>query len=146
MASAERTRSNIDEEKTDIVSTGEKSGNSLDGVLLNYYEECAGRLVLDPKCLFLSSFFLARLAYHPCTREARTEFGDEVASRLKLSSDGTFVLWPQPSDDPDDPQNVRPCLKAVTDNISLSSYSAVVRLAQGHPINGHYTRCHHSRL
>lgn len=35
------------------------------------------------------------------------EFGEEVASKLKLSSDGTKVLWPQPTDDPEDPQNVR---------------------------------------
>ena len=70
MASAERTRSNIDEEKTDIVSTGEKSGNSLDGVLLNYYEECAGRLVLDPKCVsfFLLSSWLALLTIHALER------------------------------------------------------------------------------
>lgn len=42
-------------------------------------------------------------------------FGDEVAARLKLSPDGKFVLWPQPSDDPEDPQNVRPFLKTVID-------------------------------
>ena len=40
-------------------------------------------------------------------REAKIEFGEHVASRLKLSADGTKVLWPQPSDDPEDPQNVR---------------------------------------
>lgn len=40
-------------------------------------------------------------------REAKVEFGEAVASRLKLSRDGTKVLWPQPSDDPEDPQNVR---------------------------------------
>lgn len=39
-------------------------------------------------------------------REARIEFGDAVASRLKLTKDGTKVLWPQPADDPNDPQNV----------------------------------------
>ncbi|KAF8157050.1 MFS general substrate transporter [Crassisporium funariophilum] len=38
-------------------------------------------------------------------REARVEFGDEVASKLKLTKDGSMVLWPQPSDDPEDPQN-----------------------------------------
>ena len=38
--------------------------------------------------------------------EARIEFGEKIASLLKLSSDGTKVLWPQPSDDPEDPQNV----------------------------------------
>ena len=40
-------------------------------------------------------------------REAKIEFGEAIASRLKLSPDGTRVLWPQPSDDPEDPQNVR---------------------------------------
>jgi len=129
MASAERSRSNVDDEKTDTISSGEKRGDSLDIVFLNYYEQCAGRLVLDPKCV--SFFLLSRCLAddRPCTREARTEFGDEVSSRLKLSPDGTIVLWPQPSDDPDDPQNVRPCLKAVIDDVSLSSYPAVVRMA-----------------
>lgn len=42
----------------------------------------------------------------PTIREAKIEFGDEAAARLKLSPDGKFVLWPQPSDDPEDPQNV----------------------------------------
>lgn len=37
--------------------------------------------------------------------EARREFGDAVASKLKLASDGRTILWPQPSDDPNDPQN-----------------------------------------
>ena len=40
------------------------------------------------------------------TSEAREEFGNEVASKLKLTKDGRLVLWPQPSDDPEDPQNV----------------------------------------
>lgn len=39
-------------------------------------------------------------------REAKIEFGEDVAKRLKLSADGTKVLWPQPTDDPGDPQNV----------------------------------------
>ena len=39
-------------------------------------------------------------------REARIEFGEAVAKKLKLSADGTKVLWPQPTDDPEDPQNV----------------------------------------
>jgi len=54
--------------------------------LSTYHETHAGSLVLDPV-------------------EARVEFGDEVASRLKLSPDGKTVLWPQPTDDPEDPQN-----------------------------------------
>ena len=35
------------------------------------------------------------------------EFGEDIAKTLKLSADGSTVLWPQPSDDPEDPQNVR---------------------------------------
>ncbi|KAF8500306.1 MFS general substrate transporter [Russula emetica] len=70
-------------EKTTVVES-QKYPSEID--LTTYHEECAGRLVLDPK-------------------EARIEFGDTVASRLKLSPDGKIVLWPQPSDDPEDPQN-----------------------------------------
>lgn len=40
--------------------------------------------------------------------EAKREFGESVVSLMKLSEDGTKVLWPQPSDDPNDPQNVSP--------------------------------------
>ncbi|KIJ06422.1 hypothetical protein PAXINDRAFT_20390 [Paxillus involutus ATCC 200175] len=54
--------------------------------LLSYYKQAAGRLVLDPQ-------------------QAKIEFGDAVGSRLKLSEDGSKVLWPQPTDDPNDPQN-----------------------------------------
>ena len=31
--------------------------------------------------------------------------GDAVAAKLKLTADGTKVLWPQPTDSPLDPQN-----------------------------------------
>ncbi|KAI0793042.1 major facilitator superfamily domain-containing protein [Irpex lacteus] len=62
----------------------EKSGQEFDAIA--YYENNAGRLVVDPS-------------------EARAEFGSEIASTLKLSSNGSKVLWPQPSDDPEDPQN-----------------------------------------
>ncbi|EKM53344.1 uncharacterized protein PHACADRAFT_197775 [Phanerochaete carnosa HHB-10118-sp] len=51
-----------------------------------YYENNAGRLVVDPE-------------------EAKVEFGEEISKKLKLTADGTTVLWPQPADDPDDPQN-----------------------------------------
>ncbi|GAA5936907.1 hypothetical protein JCM3775_002741 [Rhodotorula graminis] len=50
------------------------------------FKPADGRLVVDPA-------------------EARVEYGDEIASRLKTNSDGTKILWPQPSDDPNDPQN-----------------------------------------
>ncbi|KAJ7636997.1 major facilitator superfamily domain-containing protein [Roridomyces roridus] len=54
--------------------------------LYSFHEQAAGRLVIDPE-------------------EAKIEFGEAVASRLKLSKDGSRVLWPQPTDSPDDPQN-----------------------------------------
>ncbi|KAE9402698.1 MFS general substrate transporter [Gymnopus androsaceus JB14] len=54
--------------------------------LAAFHEQRAGRLVVSPE-------------------EARIEFGEAVASRLKLSEDGTKVLWPQPTDSPHDPQN-----------------------------------------
>jgi len=37
--------------------------------------------------------------------EARREFGDDIANSLKLASDGKTILWPQPTNRPDDPQN-----------------------------------------
>ncbi|KAH0581678.1 hypothetical protein H2248_011371 [Termitomyces sp. 'cryptogamus'] len=54
--------------------------------LLSYHEKNAGRLIIDPQ-------------------EARIELGEGVASQLKLTKDGTKVLWPQPADSSDDPQN-----------------------------------------
>jgi len=51
-----------------------------------YQHRMAGRLVVTPE-------------------EAAVEFGAEVASKLKLNKKGTKVLWPQPTDDPEDPQN-----------------------------------------
>ncbi|KAF7310193.1 Efflux pump rdc3 [Mycena indigotica] len=54
--------------------------------LVSYHERNAGRLVMDP-------------------REAEEAFGTEVARKLKLSADGGTILWPQPTNDPEDPQN-----------------------------------------
>ncbi|OJA17473.1 hypothetical protein AZE42_03918 [Rhizopogon vesiculosus] len=54
--------------------------------LVAYYEEAAGRLVVDPE-------------------QAKIQFGEVIASGLKLSADGSKVLWPQPTNDPNDPQN-----------------------------------------
>ncbi|KAJ7764467.1 hypothetical protein B0H14DRAFT_2633587 [Mycena olivaceomarginata] len=47
-------------------------------------------------------------------RQAKVEFGEDVASRLKLSADRTKVLWPQPTDSPLDPQNWNPRRKVQT--------------------------------
>ncbi|KAG1778135.1 major facilitator superfamily domain-containing protein [Suillus placidus] len=52
----------------------------------SYYEQAAGRLVIDPQ-------------------QAKVQFGEALASTLKLSPDGSTILWPQPADDPNDPQN-----------------------------------------
>ncbi|KAF8877199.1 major facilitator superfamily domain-containing protein [Infundibulicybe gibba] len=54
--------------------------------IYTFHERRVGRLVLDPK-------------------EAVVEFGELFTSRLKLTKDGTKILWPQPTDDPEDPQN-----------------------------------------
>ncbi|KAF7340688.1 Efflux pump rdc3 [Mycena sanguinolenta] len=54
--------------------------------LLSYHEYNAGRLIVDPK-------------------EAEKEFGPELAALLKLSDDGKSILWPQPTSNPEDPQN-----------------------------------------
>ncbi|KAH8110296.1 MFS general substrate transporter [Phellopilus nigrolimitatus] len=75
----------LEKENSEHKSLGESSQSS-EVNLAYYYEEKAGSLVVDPE-------------------EAKLEFGEKVASRLKLSRDGTKVLWPQPSDDPNDPQN-----------------------------------------
>jgi hypothetical protein len=39
------------------------------------------------------------------SREAKIELGEAIAARLKLSEDGTKVLWPPPTDSALDPQN-----------------------------------------
>ncbi|KAI0367217.1 MFS general substrate transporter [Pilatotrama ljubarskyi] len=72
----------VDEKLQDKDSS--HAGSEFD--LVSYHENNAGRLVIDPE-------------------EAKIEFGEHVAKKLKLSKDGTKVLWPQPTDDPEDPQN-----------------------------------------
>ncbi|EJD08563.1 MFS general substrate transporter [Fomitiporia mediterranea MF3/22] len=62
-------------------SVDESNQDVSDVDLANYHEENAGSLVIDPE-------------------EAKAEFGEAAAKRLKLSRDGT-----KPSDDPEDPQN-----------------------------------------
>ncbi|KAI0711555.1 MFS general substrate transporter [Earliella scabrosa] len=73
------------EEDVHEVDKGSESDETYQ-FFLSYQQNNAGRLVLDPK-------------------SAPSEFGDELAKRLKLTPDGTKILWPQPTDDPDDPQN-----------------------------------------
>ncbi|OBZ77951.1 hypothetical protein A0H81_02079, partial [Grifola frondosa] len=79
------------EKEKDVESSFEQTPTNAGGSpeeinFFSYHEFNAGRLVVDPE-------------------EAKLEFGEHVANRLKLSSDGTKVLWPQPTDFPEDPQN-----------------------------------------
>ncbi|KAH7924714.1 hypothetical protein BV22DRAFT_491405 [Leucogyrophana mollusca] len=73
--------------------------------LLSYHEYRAGRLVIDPQ-------------------QAKVEFGEVVAAKLKLSEDGTKVLWPQPTDDPNDPQNWSANRKAL--HLFIMTLAAIV--------------------
>ncbi|KAL1741300.1 major facilitator superfamily domain-containing protein [Schizophyllum fasciatum] len=82
-----------DLEKTDdklqlgSVASKEVQGSEADDLdVHDLHVKRAGRLVVDPG-------------------EARVEFGDVFASRLKTTKDGKTILWPQPYDTPEDPQN-----------------------------------------
>ncbi|KAJ7895277.1 MFS general substrate transporter [Mycena olivaceomarginata] len=66
--------------------TSKESGSAVSDIVVTYHEHRAGRSSTQ-------------------IREAKLELGEAVASRLKLSADGTKVLWPQPTDSPLDPQN-----------------------------------------
>ncbi|KAF7290370.1 MFS general substrate transporter [Mycena chlorophos] len=81
---ADPVKTSGEDEKHEEGAAEEQSVDEID--LYSFHEQVAGRLVIDPK-------------------EAAIEFGDAIASRLKLTADGTKVLWPQPTDDPNDPQN-----------------------------------------
>lgn len=74
----------LSEKKDDDLSLYVSEAPEID--IFSYHEQHAGRLIIDPE-------------------EARKELGDAVAARLKLSEDGTKVLWPQPTDSARDPQN-----------------------------------------
>lgn len=106
----------MSDSKSQDGSVGEKGSDVQDNVqemngsefnLLEYHEHNAGRLVVDPEYVYADHSTVAYvLVLTYLRREARIEFGEAVAKKLKLSSDGTKVLWPQPTDDPLDPQNV----------------------------------------
>ncbi|KAL0575223.1 hypothetical protein V5O48_006739 [Marasmius crinis-equi] len=88
MVDTDRSKAEIqmDEESTDKHVPREEVIISDDDLAV-FHERDAGRLILDPE-------------------EARIEFGEALTSRLKLTKDGKTILWPQPRDDPADPQNV----------------------------------------
>ncbi|KZV68354.1 MFS general substrate transporter [Peniophora sp. CONT] len=92
-ASVESKAEDVRREQTSVRDVDEKhpvgvyemeNGSLID--IYSYHEQRAGSLVVDPE-------------------EAKIEFGEAVASRLKLTRDGRTVLWPQPTDDPEDPLN-----------------------------------------
>lgn len=90
----------------DQVDRGSSAGSGSEIDLLSYHELNAGRLIVDPECVLSIFFRLFRrvvpdfLLPVPVTesREARIELGEKVASQLKLTRDGSKVLWPQPTD------------------------------------------------
>ncbi|KAH7910354.1 major facilitator superfamily domain-containing protein [Hygrophoropsis aurantiaca] len=84
----------LDSELRSNISEKRHSDEDSEIDLFSYHERKAGRLVVDPQ-------------------QAKVEFGDALASKLKLSPDGTRVLWSQPTDDPHDPQNWSDRRKAV---------------------------------
>lgn len=92
------------DEKHDLASSSASNHDSSSEVdLYSLHEQRAGRLIIDPAYV-LGSLYLTSIA-HSHLREAKIELGEAVAARLKLSRDGTKVLWPQPTDSPRDPQN-----------------------------------------
>ena len=72
--------------------------------LYSFHERYAGRLIIDPAYVYYQITNCKLTIFHFC-REAKIELGAAVAARLKLSEDGTKVLWPQPTDSMLDPQN-----------------------------------------
>ncbi|KAH7929950.1 MFS general substrate transporter [Leucogyrophana mollusca] len=100
---ATRDSASIEKKVDTLVSDADSSEQEVD--LLSFHEVNAGRLVIDPK-------------------EAILELGPIVAAKLKLTHDGTKVLWPQPADDPNDPQNWSNGRKAV--QLLIGTLAAVV--------------------
>ncbi|KAL1702681.1 major facilitator superfamily domain-containing protein [Schizophyllum commune] len=80
-------KSDLDKQPLGSVASKEVQGDEPDDLdIHDLHVKRAGRLVVDPE-------------------EARVEFGDVFASRLKTTDDGKTILWPQPYDTPEDPQN-----------------------------------------
>ncbi|KAL1661633.1 major facilitator superfamily domain-containing protein [Schizophyllum commune] len=80
-------KSDLDKQPPGSVASKEVQGDEPDDLdIYDLHVKRAGRLVVDPE-------------------EARVEFGDVFASRLKTTDDGKTILWPQPYDTPEDPQN-----------------------------------------
>jgi hypothetical protein len=93
MSSPEGPRSNLDEEK-EAIPTTEKHGNSVRIDLAHYYEQSAGRLVLDPKCVcffLLSRWFLFLITHATERRTLNLETRlphDSSFHRMEGSSSG----------------------------------------------------------
>ncbi|KIJ61484.1 hypothetical protein HYDPIDRAFT_177044 [Hydnomerulius pinastri MD-312] len=100
-----RESSSINKEASAEAAVTSVNDNDSEIDLLSYHEKNAGRLVIDPQ-------------------EAVIEFGEAVAAKLKLTADGSKVLWPQPLDDPNDPQNWSDRRKAV--QLLIATLAAIV--------------------
>lgn len=88
---------------SDFMSLSNKSDSARFDPCL-YHEQNAGRLIIDPECVLRYTNRFKLMLMHS-NSEARRELGEKIASRLKLTKDGTKILWPQPTDSPLDPQN-----------------------------------------
>ncbi|CEL60851.1 putative MFS-type transporter C1271,10c OS=Schizosaccharomyces pombe (strain 972 / ATCC 24843) GN=SPBC1271.10c PE=1 SV=1 [Rhizoctonia solani AG-1 IB] len=58
------------------------------------------------------------------SKEAEREYGLEVASALKTTEDGSYILWPQPREDPNDPLNWSSFKKGYT--LAIISLATVI--------------------
>ncbi|KAF9254967.1 MFS general substrate transporter, partial [Marasmius fiardii PR-910] len=85
-AANNRSDSRTEDERSSHKDGSNKDQRFTEDDLAIFHERESGRIILDPE-------------------EARIEFGEEFTSRLKLTKDGKTILWPQPRDDPADPQN-----------------------------------------
>ena len=110
-------KSDLDKQPLGSVASKEVQGDEPDDLdIHDLHVKRAGRLVVDPECVCIppppfpcyrhgARRSRGAHSFIPTHREARVEFGDVFAGRLKTTDDGKTILWPQPYDTPEDPQN-----------------------------------------
>ena len=67
--------------------------------IYSFHNQYAGHLIINPGYVFLFLPLLknCQIDHINISREAKKELGVAIAVQLKLSKDGTKVLWPQPT-------------------------------------------------
>jgi hypothetical protein len=111
---------------------------------LNYeYERGSGRVIVDPAEAEIEVIQQFLVFYEPrrqahviirlwgrlildLTFRSSRKLGKSLAAQLKLDKTGKVVLWPQPSADPNDPQNWSDNRKLK--NLIISTMAAFVRI------------------